>query len=278
MCAQPYNEPPADLVIHIDDAKPEQDTWYSSGDTATMTTGDSRVVEHKSDAPPQLVGRTEGGPTAAPPSSPFAYDWRTDTDRGHSAHPFGSPQDGDTFTRDGDAYHTVGGGAVLQPIDMITRWLDQMPGRLNGATRSEAQDDFVNYMRPVVSPIPHNNRWERAAVHYAAMDLARDGVIRISTPSARRDRMMVPYRAGPQSEVYDGGGTRLSAYTPSPHDIRPSRHFDISIARYRPQPVPAENDMEQEDDGGGRYPPGETFDSLDNMAATQSPDSVDNLE
>jgi len=144
MSAQSPNEPPADVFIKVDDAILEQDTaWYSGGDTnTTCTMGDTRIVEQFSDVP-QLVGRTEGGRRPALPSPP-AYDWRTDTGRGHSAHPFGSPQDGDTYRRDGDAYHTVGGGAVLQPIDLITRWLEQLPGQLNGAHRGATHDDFVN--------------------------------------------------------------------------------------------------------------------------------------
>jgi len=129
MSAQPHNEPPADIFIKVDDAKPKQDmAWYASGDTNTMcipagttntmcipagttntmcipaettntmcTTGDSRMVEQFFEVP-QLVGRTEGGLRAAPPSSTPTYNWRTDTGRGHSAHPFGSPQDGDTYT------------------------------------------------------------------------------------------------------------------------------------------------------------------------------------
>jgi len=195
------------------------------------TTGESGMFEPSPEVP-QLVGHTEGGLKAAPPSSPPAYDWRTDTGRRPSAHLFGSPQERDTYTRDGDVYHTVG-GPVLRPIDLLTHWLEHLPGQLNGANRDATHDDFVNYMLPVVSPIPHHNRWERAAIQHAAMDIARDGVIRTSTPSATTDRMIVPYRAGPQSEVYDGGGTRLSAYTPSPHDHRPSRQFDMSIERYR---------------------------------------------
>jgi len=110
------------------------------------------------------------------------------------------------------------------------------------------------------------------------MDLARDGVIRLLTPSTMRDRMIVPYRSGPQSEVYDGGGTHLPAYTPSPHDHQPARQFDISIERYRPQPVPAESDMVQEYDGGRRSPLQDTLNSHDDIAATQSPDSVDILQ
>jgi len=259
----------------VADAPPERDApsdWYPSGDTNTITMGDDRMMEQPSEAP-QLVGL---GP--APPSFPPTYDWRVDTDRGHSAHPFGSPQDGDTYTRDGEAYHTVGGGAVLQPIDLLTRWLEQLPGQLNGANRGANHEDFVHYMRPVVSPIPHHNRWERAALHQAAMDIARDGVLRISTPSATRDGTIVPYRASPQSEVYDGGGTRLSAYTPSPQDHRPARQFNVSIARYRPQLGPAEEDTGQEYSGGGRDSPRDTLNIQDDIAATQSPDSVDNLQ
>jgi len=110
------------------------------------------------------------------------------------------------------------------------------------------------------------------------MDIARDGVIRISTPSAARDSMMVPYRTGPQLGVYDGGGTRLLTYTPNPHDHRPARRFDIRIERYTPQSVPAESEMEEVYDGGGGYPSQDTLNSHDDIAATQSPDSVDNLE
>jgi len=103
------------MVIKVDDAKPEQDTaWYSSGDTNTMTTGDSRMVEQYSEVP-QLVGRTQVGLRSAPLSSPPLYDWRMDTERGHSAHPFGSPQEGDTYTRDGDAYYKLGGVPFCSP-------------------------------------------------------------------------------------------------------------------------------------------------------------------
>jgi len=109
------------------------------------------------------------------------------------------------------------------------------------------------------------------------MEIARDGVIRFSTPSVTRDRTIVPYRAGPQSEVYDGGGTRLLAYTPSSHDHRPDRQFDISIARYTPRSVPDESEMAQEYDGGGRFPQN-TLNLHDDIAATQSPDSVDTLQ
>jgi len=258
----------------VADAPPERDAppdWYPGGDTITM--GDNRMIEQPSEAP-QLVGLGQ-----APPSLLPTYDWRVDTNRGPSAHPFGSPQDGDTYTRDGEAYHTVGGGTVLQPIDLITRWMDQLPTQLHGANWGENHEDFVHYMRPVVSPIPHHNRWERAALHHAAMDLARDGVLRISTPSASRGGTIVPYIAGPQSEVYDGGGTRLSTYTPSPHDHRPARQFNVCIARYQPQLGPAGEDTGQEYDSVGTALPRESsHDIQDDIAATQSPDSVDNLQ
>jgi len=86
--------------------------------------------------------------------------------------------------------------------------------------------------------------------------------------------MIVPYRADPRSEVYDGEGTRVSTYTPNPHDQRPARQFDIRIERYTPPSVP---EMEVYDGGGGS-PPQDLGDSYDETAATQSPDSVDNLQ
>jgi len=115
----------------------------------------------------------------------------------------------------------------------------------------------VRYTRPLVCPISHHNRWERAAAQYAAMDLYRDGVIRMSTPSDTRDSRdcVVPYKMEPRSEVYDGGGTRLLTYTPNPHNERPVRQFNISIERYQKQSVPAEK----------------------NVSAAQSPDSAENL-
>jgi len=125
MTAQTQNEPPADIFIEIDHAKPEKDTaWYSSGDVNTMTTGDNRVVENI----PRLVGRTEGGRSGASPSTPSAYDWRTNASRGYSASPYGLPRQGDTYTWDGDTYHTVGDPPILQPIELLTRWLERLPG------------------------------------------------------------------------------------------------------------------------------------------------------
>jgi len=161
---------------------------------------------------------------------------------------------------------------------MLTRWLERLPGQLNGASRSPAHEDYVSYSRPVVSPIPHHNRWEKAAAHYAAMDIFRDGVIRISTPSATRDSMIVPHRVDPRSEVYDGGGTWLLTYTPHPHDQRPARQFDIRIERYTPPSVLAESEMEDEYDSGGGPPSQDTLNSYDDLSAAQSSDSVDILQ
>jgi len=52
---------------------------------------------------------------------------------------------------------------------------------------SPAYDDYVRYTPPVVSLIPQHNRWEQATAQYAAIDLYRDEVIRMSTPSDTRD-------------------------------------------------------------------------------------------
>jgi len=136
----------------------------------------------------------------------------------------------------------------------------------------------VHFSRPVISPIPHHNRWEKAAAQYAAMDISRDGVIRISTPSATRDSMIVPHRVDPRSEVYDGGGTRLVVYAPNPHDQWPARQFDIRIERYTPPSVLTEREMEDECDGGGGYPSQDMVNSYDDFSAAQSSDSVDNLQ
>jgi len=172
-------------------------------------------------------------------------------------------------------------------MELLTRWLEQLPGQLNGTNVSPAYDDYVRYLRPVVSPIPHHNRWEPAAAWYAAMDISRDGVIRISTPSVTRDSRdqhictrdsVVPYGANPRSEVYDGGGTRLLAYTPNPHDERPARQFDIHIERYTQQPVPAESEIKEAYDSRGVSPSQDTLNPYEEEAAAQSPDSADNLQ
>jgi len=110
------------------------------------------------------------------------------------------------------------------------------------------------------------------------MDISRDGMLRISTPSATRDSMIVPYRADLRSEVYDGGGTRLLTYTPNPHDERAARQFDIRIERYTQQSVPVESNTEELYDGGGGSPSQDTVNPYDEPAAAQSPDSADNVQ
>jgi len=75
-------EPPAESFITVDRAESVEDTvGYSDRDENTMTAGDSKVVEYI----PQLVDHTEPSLSGASPSTPSAYDWRTDTGRGYSA-------------------------------------------------------------------------------------------------------------------------------------------------------------------------------------------------
>jgi len=103
--AQPQQEPMADIFIAIDHAAPEEDIlWYPTGNEHTITAGDTKMVENI----PQLVDHTEGDLSGVQPATPSAYDWRTDTGRGYSAAPYGRPRHGDTYTWDGDTYHTVG--------------------------------------------------------------------------------------------------------------------------------------------------------------------------
>jgi len=264
--AEEIPAPPVDKPYSVDHDTYEKDrAWYPTG-----TAGDIQGGEHT----PQLEGEhTEGGVSGVQP----AYDWRTDTSRRNSTAPYGRPRQGDTYTRDGDTYHTVGDSPTIQPIELLSRWLERLPGQLNGTHRSSAHDDDVsnmNYSRPVV--IPHHNRWERAAAQYAAMDIYRDGVIRISTPSARRDSRIVPYRADHRSDVYDGGGARLSTYTPNPHDQQPARRFDIRIDRYTLPTVP-ESERDGVYESGGRSPSLDT-DSYHDLSAAQSSDSVDHTQ
>jgi len=127
---------------------------------------------------------------------------------------------------------------------MLTRWLDQLPG-LSGAHASPSNDEYIQYACPVVSPIPHHNRWGRAATRYAAMNLYRDGSIRISDPPSDAEDSgdcviqygadsrdcVIQYGADPTSEVYDGGCARRSTYTPNSHDERPIRQINIHIDR-----------------------------------------------
>jgi len=224
LIAQPRQETPAEILLVNDHEGQGGDaTWYPTGDENTLTAGDIKVVDHL----PQLVDYTVR-PSATPP----AYDWHTDTGRASSAAPYGRSRHGDIYTREGNTYHTVGGSPTPQPLELLTRWLERLLVQLNGTRGSPDHDEYVRYMRPVVSPISHHNRWERAAAQFAAMDISRDRVIRISTPSVTRDSRVVPYRADPRSEVYDGSGTRLLTYTPNPHDERPARQFDIRIKRF----------------------------------------------
>jgi len=104
MTARPQLEPPADIFLANDHAETGEDAaWYTTGDE--MTTGDSKVIDYI----PQLVDHTEGGLSEAQPATTSAYDWRTDAGRAFSAAPYGRPRHDDTYTRDGDTYHTVGG-------------------------------------------------------------------------------------------------------------------------------------------------------------------------
>jgi len=277
-------EPPADTSLADDHVRGGEDTsWYPTGDENAMTAGDTQFVDcplsRPTDIPRELVDHaddkhpTEYEPSRAELDTPPAYDKRTD----RAMVPYGRPRDGDTYTRDGNTYYTVGGPSSMPPMELLTRWLEQLPGQLSGTNVRAAYDDYVRYSRPVVSPIPHHNRWEQAATQHAAMDISRDGVIHISTPSDTRDSRdcVVPYRADPRSEVYDGGGTRLLTYTPNPHDERPVRHFDIHIERYKQQSVPAASEVEAASevyDGEGGYPPQDTPNSYDEQQAAQSPD------
>jgi len=265
---------------------------------SSIPTGDTLYL----DCAPELVDHTDDKPppVESDQKTPLAYDWRMEA--GSPIAPYGRPRHGDTYTRDGDTYHTVGGPPTMQPMDILTRWLEQLPGQLSGTNVNPAYDDYVRYSRPVVSPIPHHNRWEPAAAQYhAAMNISRDGVIRISTPTDTRDSRdcVIPYKADPRAEVYDGGGTRLLAYSPGPHDERPVRQFDINIERYKLKSIRVEaaSTVEVYDggggypptasevgaasevyDGGGEYPPQDTPNSYEEQQATQSPHSVDNQQ
>jgi len=273
----------------------EEEPRHTLGERA-IPMGDAKYIA----CAPELDDHTGDTPPRAEPDrkTPPAYDWRLEP--GNAVAPYGRPRHGDTYTSDGHTYHTVGGPPNMQPMDILTRWLEQLLGQLSGTHVKAAYDDYVRYSRPVVSPIPHHNRWEQAAVQYAGMDLYRDGVIRISTPTDTRDNRhcVVPYGADPRAEVYDGGGTRLPTYRPNPHDEQPVRRFDINIQTYKLKPTPVEAaPMEVYDgggeyppmasevetasevhDGGGEYPPQDAPHSDEEQQATQSPDSVDNRE
>jgi len=169
----------------------EEGSWNPPGESAI-----AEVTQYL-DCAPELVDHIDDK-TTLELSTPPAYDWRMEA--GREIAPYGRPKHGDTYTRDGDTYHTVGGPPTLQPMDILTRWLEQLPGQLSGTNVNAAYDDYVRYSRPVVSPIPHHNRWEPAAAQYhAAMYISRDGVIRISTPTDKRGSRdcVVPYRADP---------------------------------------------------------------------------------
>jgi len=287
LTARPQCAPPADVYLAEDHARASEDEpIYTPGERA-IPMGDTKRTD---------CARTDDTPPREEPDrkSPPAYDWRLEP--GNSVAPYGRPKQGDTYTSDGNTYYTVGGPPHMQQMDMLTRWLDQLPKQLSGTHVTAAYDDYVRYSRPVVSPIPHHNRWEQAAVQYAGMDLSRDGVIHISTPTATRDirDCIVPYRADPQAEVYDGGGTRLPTYRPNPHDERPLRRFEINLETYKlksnsgaevydgggefPPDVSEVEVASEVYDGGGAYPPQDAPHSYEEHQATQSPDSVDNRE
>jgi len=241
--------PPADMFLADDHARADEDVpRYTSG---------GRDIPMGHNSAPQLVVHAEDTPPRPEPGqiSPPAYDWRLEP--GNAVAPYGRPKQGDTYTGDGNTFDDVGGPPHMQQMNILTRWLDQLPGQLRGTHVRAAYDDYVRFSRPVVSPIPHHNRWEQAALQYAGMDLSRDGVIRISTPTDVRDDRdgMVPYRADPQDEVYDGGGIRLPTYRPNPNDERPVRRFDINIATYKLKSTPVAAASMDIYDGGGDYPP-----------------------
>jgi len=113
MTTRPQLGLPADTFFANSHADPDEEvTGYTTGDE--MTSRDSQVVDHM----PQLVDSTEGGPSGAT-AAPLAYDWRTNVGRALSAAPYGLPRQGDTYTRDGDTYHTVEVSPIMQPIELL---------------------------------------------------------------------------------------------------------------------------------------------------------------
>jgi len=138
LTARPRCEPPADIYLKDNYARPGEDTsWCPTGDESATATGETEFVEHCS---PEFVDHaddhhpTEYELSSAQLNTPLAYDWRTDA--GRAMVRYGRPRDGDTYTRDGNTFHTVGGPPIMQPIELLTRWLDQLPGQLGGANAS----------------------------------------------------------------------------------------------------------------------------------------------
>jgi len=110
LTARPQCEPPVDTYLTDDFARPGEDTsWYPTGDESATAPGETEFVERCS---PELVDHAEDQhPTeyelsSAQLNTTLAYDWRTDA--GRAAAPYGHPRKGDTYTRDGNTYHTVG--------------------------------------------------------------------------------------------------------------------------------------------------------------------------
>jgi len=150
---------------------------------------------------------------------PERLDWRVDlADNAYKYERLVEQGGSAEQTTEGNTSFRTTATLNLQPIKLLTRWLDELPGSGGGFDReSSATWEHTRCLGSTDSPVSHHNSWNRAEVRP-----------RCDTPAS----------------VYDGGGQRVPE-TPPDGDL----DRDISNTYYVVQPI-CETPVSVYDGGG----------------------------
>jgi len=100
----------------------------------------------------------------------------------------------------------------LQPIKLLTRWLDELPDIEEGLDRwSSASREYTQYLGPADSPVSHNNFYDRLVTRPTAQSGSDSGAEHVleTPPHVNEERSCVTYDGATHRRGYMTAGVSV---------------------------------------------------------------------